>query len=283
MSGERLSSTHPSEAEQEAARQAYEAWAASEAGHGQHLTSSIGSGSNGEKLAKLRQQLAAERGVPKFQAESSSSAADGVSKETAHSDEARGVHEADKTPDTHETINPRRQQEEEAVGETAVEAAEAHSDELLTSSSEAAESTHEQEREETTADAYNGMPKRLQQAMKASGRRRAMTEFGIDSYRQEVELRKTNPDRYQQFLDLAAQLTYRAADEYRQKVAPINKVKQEMGLSDNDKLSDLTVDRQIEAANQLSRVRDQQPRPSELRATSEAAHSSELEPSSDLA
>lgn len=290
MSGERLSSTHPSEAEQEAARQAYEAWAASEAGHGQHLTSSIGSGSNGEKLAKLRQQLAAERGVPKFQAELSNSAADGVSKETAHSDEARGAHEADKAPDIHETINPRRQQEEEAVGETAVEAADQPDqlpglsvsngrqlDDVISSG------IRQHELESASVRAYDTMSEDLQREMNARGRRHAMAEFGLGSDRQVAELSKTDHARYQQFLDRASQLTYQAADEYRQKVAPINKVKQEMGLGDNDKLSDLTVDRQIEAANQLSRVRDQQPRPSELRATSEAARSSELKPSTDLA
>lgn len=313
MSGERLSS-HPNEADQEAASWAWEIvpanpdqlreviqaespaesqdyaeWAANDADHGQHLTSSIGSGSNGEKLAKLRQQLAAERGVPKFQTEPSSSATGSVSKETAHSDEAHGVHEAGKTPDTHETINPRRQQEEEAVGETAVEAADQPDqlpelpvdngrqlDDVISSG------IRQHELESASVRAYDTMSEDLQREMNARGRRHAMAEFGLGSDRQVAELSKTDRARYQQFLDRASQLTYQAADEYRQKVAPINKVKQEMGLGDNDKLSDLTVDRQIEAANQLSRVRDQQPRPSELRATSEAARSSELKPSTDL-
>lgn len=127
------------------------------------------------------------------------------------------------------------------------------------------ERVREQELEKATSSVYDSMPEKLQREMNARGRRHAMAEFGLGSDRKVAKLSKTDHARYQRFLDRASQLTYQAANEYKQRLVHVDQVMSEMGVDEDAKLSDLTADKQIELARKVSHARSEQSRPSEHR------------------
>ena len=116
--------------------------------------------------------------------------------------------------------------------------------------------------------AYDAMSEQGQREATKRARRHTMAEFGLGSDRQIKKLSRTDRARYQEFLDQLATNTYIAAERMQQQQAALNKVRNEMQLPQDARLSDLTADQQIQAAQLLSHHRDQQPRPSELKKNS---------------
>lgn len=280
MSKEQLSS-HPDELDQAAAQQAYEAWVVNEPEHNQALKSSIGDiikAKENEKKSRAERDKAAKKAdaaeklgeiaVTDYDKAASNPAEilakagvmprGAVGRETAKVAEAPTETPAEVStqlgqPSNSPNVNLDFQRNE-------------RNDDVI------AEGIRKRELEKAMVSAYDSMPEKLQREMNARGRRHAMEEFDLSSDRKVAKLSRTDHARYQQFLDRAAQLTYQAANEYKQKLAHVDQVMSEMGLDGNAKLSDLTVDKQIELASQVSKSRDHQPRPSERRNANDVNH-----------
>ena len=280
MSKEQLSS-HPDELDQAAAQQAYEAWVVNEPEHNQALKSSIGDiikAKENEKKSRAERDKATKKAdaaeklgeiaVTDYDKAASNPAEilakAGVMPQGAVGRETAKVAEAPTETPAEVSTQPGQPSNSPSVN-LDFQRNERNDDVI-------AEGIRKRELEKAMVSAYDSMPEKLQREMNARGRRHAMEEFDLSSDRKVAKLSRTDHARYQQFLDRAAQLTYQAANEYKQKLAHVDQVMSEMGLDGNAKLSDLTVDKQIELASQVSKSRDHQPRPSERRNANDANH-----------